>query len=114
MASIPGVTFIQVDVMDQNMRREARNLDLVLSDMAPNMSGTPSIDLPRAMALAELALEVALDCLSPTGSFLVKLFQGEGFAELRQQLLKQFARVKSYKPKASRPRSREVYLLARR
>ena len=136
--ALPHVNFIQGDFTDELVQAQISNIvgagpcacpaegnhgglplqvmektiNLVLSDMAPNMSGIPSSDLPRAMALAELALEMALTCLSPQGSFLVKVFQGEGFPEFRQQLLKQFTRVKSYKPKASRAQSREVYLLA--
>ena len=137
MDGIPNVIFIQGDFTDEKIQadislavgapssievssgaassaptKNIKTIDLVLSDIAPNMSGIPSADLPRAMALAELALEMAVNCLSPKGAFLVKVFQGEGFPEFRQQLLKQFTRVKSYKPKASRPQSREVYLLA--
>jgi len=136
MDGIPNVIFIQGDFTDEKIQADislavgagpvacptegnhgglplqTKTIDLVLSDIAPNMSGIPSADLPRAMALAELALEMAVNCLSPKGSFLVKVFQGEGFPEFRQQVLQKFTRVKSYKPKASRPQSREVYLLA--
>ncbi len=120
MAVLPGVTFIQGDFSDEKvvqqiqsvMGSDAKGMDLVLSDMAPNMSGIPSSDLPRAMALAELALELAVNCLAPQGSFLVKVFQGEGFTEFRQQVLKHFQRIKSHKPTSSRPQSREIYLLA--
>lgn len=88
-------------------------LDLVLSDMAPNMSGVESVDIPRAMFLAELALDFCQRMLKPEGAFVTKVFQGEGFDELVRQARTQFKSVTVRKPKASRPRSREVYLVAR-
>ena len=86
--------------------------DLVISDMAPNMSGMNAVDQPRSMYLAELALELACEVLKPEGAFLTKMFQGEGFDEYVRELRNRFQRVVTRKPKASRPRSREVYLLA--
>ncbi|HKJ95770.1 MAG TPA: SAM-dependent methyltransferase, partial [Gammaproteobacteria bacterium] len=88
-------------------------VDLVLSDMAPNMSGQTAVDQPRAMYLMELAADFAESVLRPGGDFLVKAFQGEGFDGYLRHLRGRFARVRSRKPKASRDRSREVYLLAR-
>ncbi len=88
-------------------------VDLVISDMAPNMSGMTSVDQPRSMYLVELALELARRVLRPGGSFLSKVFQGEGFDELLRDARTSFEKVLTRKPRASRPRSREVYLLAR-
>ena len=90
-----------------------RKVDLVMSDMAPNISGMRAVDQPRAMYLAELALDFARNHLAPGGSFLTKLFQGEGFDDYLKELRGVFGEVKSRKPKASRDRSREVYALAR-
>ena len=87
--------------------------DLVLSDMAPNMSGVDAVDQPRAMYLAELALDLARKILKPGGDFLVKVFQGEGSEEYLRTLRQDFDKVIVRKPRASRPRSREVYILAR-
>lgn len=89
-------------------------VDLVLSDMAPNISGQSAVDQPRAMYLAELALDFAMVALRPGGDLLVKVFQGEGFDDYLRALRGRFARVQTRKPRASRDRSREVYLLARR
>ncbi|SEO71313.1 23S rRNA (uridine(2552)-2'-O)-methyltransferase RlmE [Aquisalimonas asiatica] len=88
-------------------------VDLVMSDMAPNLSGMNAVDQPRAMHLAELALEFARGHLKPGGDFLVKTFQGEGFDAYLKELRGGFGRVMTRKPSASRDRSREVYLLAR-
>ena len=88
-------------------------VDVVLSDMAPNMSGVEAVDQPRSMYLAELALELAREVLKPGGDLLVKVFQGAGFEEYRRNMQAAFGKLQSRKPKASRPRSREVYLLAR-
>ena len=90
-----------------------RKVDLVLSDMAPNMSGMATIDQARAMYLAELALEFVRQNLKPGGNFVVKLFHGEGFDTYVKETRTLFQTVQARKPKASRPRSREVYLLAR-
>ena len=91
-----------------------QGVDLVMSDMAPNLSGIDSVDQPRAMHLAELALEFSGEVLKPGGDLLVKLFQGSGFQELVQAARRRFMSVKMRKPEASRARSAEVYLLARR
>lgn len=90
-----------------------RGVDLVISDMAPNTSGMEAVDQPRAMYLAELALDMARQVMKPGGDFLVKVFQGVGFDEYLRDLRSTFGKVITRKPKASRPRSREVYLLAR-
>ena len=84
-----------------------------MSDMAPNLSGIGAVDQPRAMHLAELALEFADEVLKPGGDLLLKLFQGSGFQELVREIRRRFATVKLRKPAASRARSAEVYLLAR-
>ena len=89
-----------------------RGVDVVLSDMAPNMSGNRSIDQPRAMYLCELALDFARQTLNPGGSFFVKTFQGEGFDTFFRELRADFSDLKTRKPNASRSRSRETYLLA--
>lgn len=119
MAPIPGVEFIQGDftqaaVVDavQTLLGE-RRADLVLCDMAPNLSGVVAADQARSLHLAELALEFALGHLQPDGAFLVKVFQGSGFEAYRRQLQSGFSLVATRKPKASRDRSSEVYLLAR-
>ncbi len=90
-----------------------RGVDLVISDMAPNSSGMKAVDQPRAMYLAELALELAQRVLVPGGDLLVKVFQGEGIEEYRRALRASFEKLLTRKPKASRSSSREVYLLAR-
>lgn len=116
---LEGVTFIQGDFTEQAVLDQLLNtlngqaVDLVLSDMAPNISGMKAIDQPKAMYLAELALDFAQQVLAPKGDFLVKVFQGEGFDDYMRLLREQFSKVLVRKPKASRPRSREVYLLAR-
>ncbi|MCG8413523.1 MAG: 23S rRNA (uridine(2552)-2'-O)-methyltransferase RlmE [Pseudomonadales bacterium] len=120
MDSLPGVEFIQGDfteneVLDQILSAVGEEgADLVISDMAPNMSGMKAIDQPRVMYLAELALDLARTVLKPEAYFLVKLFQGAGFDEFHRQLQASFKTVKSRKPKASRSRSREIYLLGSR
>ena len=93
---------------------DGRKADLVLSDMAPNMSGMGAVDQPRAMYLAELALGFAEQWLEPGGSFVVKVFHGEGFDDFVKQCRSLFEKVQVRKPKASRPRSREVYILGHR
>jgi len=118
MDEVPGVKFIQGDFTDMETLEKILNsldnarIDLVMSDMSPNISGMASIDQPRAMYLAELALDLADKVLSESGVFLVKLFQGEGFDGFVRLVREQFQKVQFIKPKASRPRSREVYLLA--
>lgn len=118
MDEIEGVIFIQGDFHEDEVLNKiiaelgGRKADLVLSDMAPNMSGVDAIDLPRAMYLAELALDLAIRTLRKDGSLLVKLFHGDGFDDYVRSLKNDFPRVVVRKPKASRPRSREVYALA--
>ena len=117
MQGIGGVEFIQGDFREDPVlealqaRLNGARLDLVLSDMAPNISGISDADQARSMHLAELALDFARNWLKPGGSFLVKLFQGTGFDEYLRGLRAGFSRVTLRKPKASRARSREVYAL---
>jgi 23S rRNA (uridine2552-2'-O)-methyltransferase len=119
MDLIPGVTIIQGDfteqaVLDQLLGElKGQKVNLVLSDMAPNISGMKVVDQPRAMYLAELALDFCQRALAQGGDFLVKVFQGEGSDVYIKELRQSFGQVIIRKPKASRPRSREVYLLAR-
>jgi len=114
-----GVQFIHGDFTEDEPLRElvevldGQAVDLVLSDMAPNMSGMATIDQAKAMYLAELALEFVRSHLKPGGDFVVKLFQGEDFDTYVREVRSLFRKVQVRKPKASRPRSREVYLLAR-
>jgi 23S rRNA (uridine2552-2'-O)-methyltransferase len=89
------------------------HVDLVISDMAPNMSGTPAVDIPRAMFLCELALDLATRVLKPGGDFLIKIFQGEGFDVYLKDVRSKFDKVQMRKPSSSRDRSREQYLLGR-
>ncbi len=116
---LPGVTVLQGDFTEQAVldrllgELDGRPVDLVLSDMAPNMSGMKAVDQPRSALLAELALDCARQVLRPKGDLLLKMFQGEGFDPLLAELRAAFSKVVVRKPKASRPRSREVYLLAR-
>ncbi|MDE2315170.1 MAG: 23S rRNA (uridine(2552)-2'-O)-methyltransferase RlmE [Xanthomonadaceae bacterium] len=118
MEGIAGVDFLQGDFREESVVRElearldGQRLDLVLSDMAPNMSGVALADQIRAMALAELALDFSRQWLKPGGAFLIKLFQGTGFDDYLRSLRADFSRVTMRKPKASRARSREVYALA--
>jgi 23S rRNA (uridine2552-2'-O)-methyltransferase len=118
MDALAGVEFIQGDFTEASVLEailevlENRPVDLVMSDMAPNMSGMTDIDQPQAMGLAELALDLARQTLSPGGRFLAKVFQGEGFEAFLKELRGSFSRVATRKPEASRARSREVYLLA--
>ena len=118
MDHLPNVTFIQGDFTEQETYDQliqalsGRRLDVVISDMAPNMSGLAAVDQPRAMYLVELATDLALRALSPGGAMLTKVFQGEGFEEWFRQIRERFERVITRKPSASRPRSREVYVVA--
>ena len=115
MAPVAGVEFLQGDFTEQETLDRLTDLlgdeqiDLVLSDMAPNLSGVDSVDQPRAMYLAELAFDLARQYLRTNGVFIVKVFQGEGFEELIAQLRLAFKSVKFRKPDASRARSREIY-----
>lgn len=119
MDPLDGVEFIQADFNDDALvddlltRIHGVTVDWVISDMLPNMSGIDSVDQPRSMALAELALDFALKVLQPKGGFLTKVFQGEGFDEFLKEIRKNFKKVVIRKPDASRGRSREVYILAR-
>lgn len=119
MDSIPDVTFIQGDftrddVLAQILEAVGNSqVDLVISDMAPNMSGTPAVDMPRAMFLCELALDLASRVLGPGGDFLIKIFQGEGFDTYLKDVRQKFDKVQMRKPSSSRDRSREQYLLAK-
>ncbi len=116
---INGVDFIKGDFSDDAVFErlqqliDNRPIDIVLSDIAPNMSGSKAIDQPKSMYLAELALDFAKKGLSKKGVFLIKLFQGEGFDQFVTDAKKAFLSVVIRKPKASRARSREVYLLAK-
>jgi 23S rRNA (uridine2552-2'-O)-methyltransferase len=119
MSPLPGVQVVQAD-FTEDAALEALGtalagapVDLVLSDMAPNISGEAAVDIPRAMYLAELAQDFAGQVLRPGGDFLIKVFQGEGFDAYLRSLRSQYSKVHIRKPKASRARSREVYLLAR-
>jgi 23S rRNA (uridine2552-2'-O)-methyltransferase len=118
MEPLPGVELIQGDFRDDAVleglraRLGGRPVDLVISDMAPNVTGMSAVDQPRAMYLAELALALAREVLGPGGGLTVKVFQGEGFERLLRDLRDDFARVVVRKPMASRPKSREVYLVA--
>ena len=118
MAPISGVKFIQGDFTEDAVfedlieRVGGESVDLVISDMAPNITGIRAIDQPGSMHLAELALNFARSILREGAYFLVKVFEGEGIGEFKQILSSEFEKVKVRKPKASRSRSREVYLLA--
>ena len=117
MVPLPGVQFIQGDFREQEVldalmvALSGRKADLVISDLAPNISGIGVSDQARSMYLCELALEFARQCLKPGGSLLVKVFQGAGFTEFLAGMRKSFLKVGSRKPEASRGRSSEMYLL---
>ena len=119
MDAIVGVDFVLGDFREEEVLAEvlkrvgSDKVDLVMSDMAPNMAGIDAVDQPRSMYLAELALEFAERVLTPGGDLLVKLFQGAGFGQFMRDAKRQFGRVVTKKPKASRTRSPETYLLAR-
>lgn len=116
---LPGVECIEGDFREAAVLERllaalhGRPVDLVISDMAPNTSGIKAVDQPRGMYLVELALDFARRCLRPGGDFLTKAFQGEGFDTLLRELRAAFATVVIRKPRASRPRSAEQYLLGR-
>ncbi len=119
MPAIPGVEFIQGDFNDESVLGQLNALlggarvDLVMSDMAPNMMGIADVDHDRSMQLVELAEEFAAQALRPGGDLLIKVFQGRSFEPLVARLRKSYETVKPRKPKASRSRSPEVYVLAR-
>lgn len=118
MDSIPGVDFIQGDFSEESVfsellaRVEGSTVDVVICDIAPNLSGMAAVDQPRAMYLAELAFEFAKKVLPPGGAFIIKVFQGEGFDELLKLMRQNFEKVRSRKPNASRSKSKEMYMLA--
>ena len=118
MDAIAGVDFVQGDFTEEAVLGQilatigADQVDLVISDMAPNMSGALSVDQPNAMYLVELALDLSRQVLRRGGVFLTKVFQGEGFDEYLRDMKTSFDKVQTRKPQASRARSREVYLLA--
>lgn len=117
MVGVPGVDFIQGDFRDDEVLAaleemlDGQKIDLVISDMAPNISGMSSVDQPNAAYLTELAVDFSLKWLKPEGNFLVKVFMGTGFEEVMQIMRDSFEKVVTRKPKASRDRSTEVYLL---
>jgi len=117
--SMEGVELIEGDFREQVVMDgllevlQGQAVDLVISDMAPNISGQSAVDQPRAIYLCELALDFARQVLKPNGDLLIKAFQGEGYTELEKSLRQYFSKIIVRKPKASRARSREVYILAR-
>ena len=119
MDALAGVEFVQGDFTEESVFEELlgrlgdERADLVISDMAPNMSGVRAVDQPASMYLVELAVDMARNVLKPGGAFVAKVFQGEGFDELIRDLRSQYQTVVTRKPGASRPRSREVYVVAR-
>jgi 23S rRNA (uridine2552-2'-O)-methyltransferase len=119
MTAVAGVTFIRGDFGEDTVLAEVeqaiggKGVDLVLSDMAPNISGVASVDQARSVGLAELALDFAVNHLKPQGNFLVKVFQGSGFEALVADIRRRFVQVMIRKPEASRSRSSEVYVVAK-
>jgi 23S rRNA (uridine2552-2'-O)-methyltransferase len=119
MTPLTGVHFVEGDFREDSVLDElndvlnGQQIDLVLSDMAPNITGVSSIDQPSSMYLVELALDFALTNLSKQGIFVVKVFQGEGFEQYMKAMREGFQKIITRKPDASRPRSREVYLLGK-
>lgn len=119
MDGIAGVTFLQGDFTEESVFDELmtiigdRSVDLVISDMAPNMSGMSAVDQPSAMYLVELALDMARQVLKPGGNFAAKVFHGEGFDAYLKDMRSSFEKVVTRKPESSRARSREVYLVAK-
>ena len=118
MAALPGVEFMQADFTEDEaldllmIKLGDSRVDLVLSDMAPNISGMQAVDQPRSIYLVELAVDFAAKVLARNGNLLFKAFHGEGFEDVVRSLRGQYRKVLVRKPKASRPRSREVYVLA--
>ncbi len=119
MEQIDGVRFIQGDFTDPAIQDalieclQTKPVDLVISDMAPNLSGMKDIDQPKVMQLAELALDLARRILCTEGALLLKCFEGEGIDVMRREMRGSFNRLNNIKPRASRDKSREVYLLGR-
>jgi len=119
MDSMAGVEFVQGDFTEEEVLHKILNAlgdepaDLVISDMAPNMSGMSAVDQPAAMYLVELALDMAREVLKPGGNFVAKVFQGEGFDQYLKDMRTSFNKVVTRKPDSSRARSREVYLLGK-
>jgi len=119
MQPVAGVDFIHGDfgqaavLAEVENKLDGRGVDLVLSDMAPNISGVAAVDQARSVGLAELALDFAVNHLKPQGNFLVKVFQGSGFEALVAEVRRRFVRVMIRKPEASRSRSNEVYVVAK-
>lgn len=119
MDPLPGVEFVQGDFTEESVLKQLLErlgedgADLVISDMAPNMSGIRDVDQPASMYLVELAVDMAAQVLKPGGAFVAKVFQGEGFDQLIRDLRGSYSSVVTRKPGASRPRSREVYVVAR-
>ena len=118
MDPLAGVLFLQGDFREENVLNEllnkigGKNVDVVMSDMAPNMSGNDAIDQAKSMYLGELALDMCHQVLKKNGSFVIKVFMGEGFEAFMKELQKSFKTLKTRKPESSRARSREVYLVA--
>ena len=116
--TIDGVDFLRGDFNEIEVYEallsliKGKKVDVVLSDIAPNMSGQLSVDIPKSMYLCELALDIAIKILTPKGCFFIKVFQGVGFYEYVKAVRSAFSKVVIRKPKASRARSKEVYLLA--
>jgi 23S rRNA (uridine2552-2'-O)-methyltransferase len=119
MQELDGVNFIQGDFREDHILQKLMDIldnapiNVIMSDMAPNLSGNKAIDQPQSIYLAELALDTAKSVLMPGGSFLVKVFQGEGFDTYKKDTQDCFAKLLIRKPKASRPRSNEVYLVGK-
>ena len=119
MDPLRGVVFVQADFREDEglaaveSALDGRKVDLVVSDLSPNLSGVEAADQARAVHLAELALEFAIEWLQPGGDLVVKAFQGSGFAELQREVQRRFDKVHVRKPKASRDRSREVFVVAK-
>ncbi len=117
MDPLPGVSFIQDDFLANSALQQLqdcigdKSVDIVMSDMAPNISGVAIADQAKSMGLVEAALDFALQTLNPKGAFICKVFQGEGFDEFLKQVRSDFSKVLIRKPKASRDRSREVYII---
>ncbi len=118
MDTLENVTFIQGDFREEEVFNKimaqvgGRKVNVVLSDMAPNTSGMAAVDQPRMIYLCELAVDFALQVLDEGGALIMKVFQGEGSAELRADMQKKFSKIKSIKPAASRARSKEMFWVA--